>query len=423
MRFVLAWLFVLGLCLPALSAEPTRVLVVGTIHGNHESNPNYSFSDLVNILAAYTPDAICVEIRPEDFRQRSYLKEMMMAAIFGLDRGLKVYPVDWWGAGDDRARRSAYMKTPEYEAKFKEEERLVAANEVMQEFDKTHGSLGKIWNENREGYAFFNGEEYNRYIEEMYAVSMAVYGDGPMNLSYRTRNERILELIENAVEENPGRRVIVLTGAEHKHYFDRALATLPGVELVKLVDLLPLSPAPLSENIARFLKDNLAKGYFEESTPAGVDQLYSGAFVPLVHGMGMDSSPETIPLENLPKTKPLFDEWQRYAPDSALLQFELAWVDFLAEDYRQAVGRLETIRERLDQIPEGQRVFVKSIFDRNLGLCHDLLGEREQARECYLKGEAVCRELGYTDPYIKSLFRDLKHHPYERKVAVPPAGN
>jgi hypothetical protein len=408
----------LGFGLPVLQAEPTRVLVIGTIHGNHESNPNYSYQDLVNILATFGPDAVCVEIRPQDFRRNSYLKEMMMASIYGLDRGLKVNPVDWWGTRDDRAERDAFMKTPEYKIKLKEEERLVAANKVMQDFEKKYGSLEKLWDENKLGYEFFNGEEYNRYIEEMYGVTMAVYGDGPMNLSYRTRNDKMMELIKKALDENPGRRVVVLTGAEHKHYFDRALAAMPGVSPVKLADILPFRPAPLGANISRFLKDNLALGYFDDSTPGGVDNLFQGAFVPLVHGMGMDGAPETIPLENLPKTKPLFDEWQSRNPDSALLQFELAWVDFLAADYRTAIGRLEKIRDRLDQIPEANRNFVKSVFDRNLGLCHDLLGERDKAIECYKNGKAVGRQLKYSEPYLKHIFRDLEAHPYQRKAAA-----
>ena len=171
------------------------------------------------------------------------------------------------------------MKTPEYKEKLKKEDALVAANKVMVEFDKKYGGLDKLWDENKLGYEFFNGEEYNRYIEEMYGVSMAVYGDGPMNLSYRTRNDKMMELIRKALDENPGRRVVVLTGAEHKHYFDRALRSMPGVALVKLADILPLKPAPLGENVAGFLKTNLARGYFDDSTPDGLDQIYSGALV------------------------------------------------------------------------------------------------------------------------------------------------
>jgi tetratricopeptide (TPR) repeat protein len=344
------------------------------------------------------------------------------AFCLGLDRGLKVYPVDWWGTGDDRAKRDEYMKSPEYGARAKEEERLVAASKVMQDFERKHGSLTELWKANKHGYEFFNGDEYNRYVEEMYGISMTVHGDGPMNLSYRTRNDKMMEMIRKAVDENPGRRVCVLTGAEHKHYFDRAVATLPGVKVVKLAEILPLRPSPLGKNVEGFLKDNLARGYFDDSTPAGVDELYLGALVPLLHGMGMDGAPETIPAENLPKARPLLDEWRSRNPGSTLLQFELAWVDFLASDYRRAIARLEKIRDQLDRIPEAHRSFVKSVFDRNLGLCHDLLGEREKAIESYRKGKAVCRELKYGDRYVKYLFRELMESPYQRKPLDPPAG-
>lgn len=411
---VMVSLLLLGFCVKSFSAQPTRVLVIGTIHGNHETNRHYTYQDVVNILSTFAPDAICVEIRPADYRKNSYLKEMMLASIFGIERGLSVYPIDWWSTGDDRTRRSTYITTPEYKVKQKVEERLVSENKVMQEFEKKYGSLDKLWNSGTKGYDFFNGEEYNRYIEEMYGVSEAVYGDGPMNLSYKMRNDSMMVLIRNALQGHSGGRVVVLTGAEHKHYFDRMLAAMPNVELVKLSNILPLHSAPLSVTVIRFLEDNLAKGYFEESNMEGVDQLYYGALVPLIHGMGMDGAPETIPHENLPKAKRLLDEWRCHTHESALLQFECSWVDFLSSEYRQAIDHLEAIRGRLDQIPEGQLNFVKSVFDRNLGLCHDLLGEREKALECYTIGERICRSLGYSDRYIKYLFRDFTEHPYRR---------
>ncbi|MDR0231035.1 MAG: hypothetical protein LBI82_02830 [Dysgonamonadaceae bacterium] len=34
----------------------TQVLVIGTIHQSHESNPNYSYQDLVNILETGIPN-------------------------------------------------------------------------------------------------------------------------------------------------------------------------------------------------------------------------------------------------------------------------------------------------------------------------------------------------------------------------------
>lgn len=289
---------------------------------------------------------------------------------------------------------------------------MVVANEVMQEFEKKYIDLRTLWNENKKGYEFFNGEEYNRYIREMYGISMTVYGDGPMNLSYKTRNSKMFELIENALNENPGKRVIVLTGAEHKHYFDLALASITSVKLVNLKDILPLQTISPDTNIVSFLRDNLANGYFDDLTPEGIDQLYSGALVPLIHGMGMDNDPNTIPIGNLPKTKPLLDKWSSLHPNSALLQFEIAWVDFLASDYKKAAIRLEKIRDRLNEIPDAQQSFVKSFFYRNLGFCYDMVGEHKKAVSCYNDGEAACKKLEFSEFYIKSIYKDYQEHPY-----------
>ena len=77
----------MGLCFFAETKAQTKteVLVIGTIHNGHDNNPNYSEQDILNILGTYNPDVICVEIPPSYFRKQSYLKEMMIASIYGFD--------------------------------------------------------------------------------------------------------------------------------------------------------------------------------------------------------------------------------------------------------------------------------------------------------------------------------------------------
>ncbi len=79
--FSLTLLFAIVLFSCSLKNNRTQVLVIGTIHESHKSNPNYTHQDIVNILGTYNPDVICVEIPPSYFRKRSYLKEMMIASI------------------------------------------------------------------------------------------------------------------------------------------------------------------------------------------------------------------------------------------------------------------------------------------------------------------------------------------------------
>lgn len=397
-------------------SDSTKVLVIGTIHGNHETSKNYSYQDLYNILITFHPDAICVEIPPDYFRKVSYLKEMMMAAIYGTENSIKVYPIDWWPSGDSRASRKEYEKTEEYKIKEKQYDELEKSSIIMQNFNKKYGSLDSLWKENKEGYRFFNGDEYNDYIREMYAINIAVFGDGPMNLSYITRNDKMLELINNAVAENKNKRIVILTGAEHKHYFDIELSKRTDLKLVALKDILPLKEEKPGKNITDFIEKNLARNYYNVSgSKENIDMMYQGAVISLIHGPGMDHDPSIIPDANIGKAKAILKEWKSDYPNSAYLQFETAWIEFLEGNYKQSAAILESIASRLDEVPQNSQWFIKTFYYRNLGFCYDALGEREKAINCYNDGIEMSKKLGFQDNYVKMTFMSYLEEPYKAK--------
>ncbi len=399
-----------------INPDSTKVLVIGTIHGNHETNKNYSYQDLLNILTTFRPDAICVEIPPDYFRKRSYLKEMMLASILGIEHSINVYPIDWWPSEDNRVNRNEYVKTEEYKLKEKQYYELERSNEIMQNFYEKYGSLDSLWNENKQGYQFFNEEEYNDYIREMYAINIAVFGDGPMNLSYQTRNSKMLELINNAVAENKNKRIIVLTGAEHKHYFDIELSKRTDLKLVKFKDILPLREEKPSKNITDFIEKNLARDYYDVTeSKENIDMMYQGALISLIHGLGMDHDPSIIPDTNIGQAKVILEEWKSDYPNSAYLQFEIAWVEFLEGNYKQSAAILESIAFRLDEIPESTQWFIKTFYFRNLGFCYDMIGEREKAINCYNDGIAMCKKLGTKEFYVKLTYKNYLAEPYKGK--------
>ncbi|MEI7492256.1 MAG: DUF5694 domain-containing protein [Bacteroidota bacterium] len=417
---VFAGILIFGLFLssPGIAMQPadsTKVLVVATIHGNHESNKNYTYTDILKILSTFQPDAICVEIPESYFRKSSYLKEMMLATIYGTEHSAKVYPIDWWPPVDNRAARDKYVKTEEYKLKEKQYYELEKSNEIMQDFYKKYGSLDSVWNENKQGYQFFNGEEYNDYIREMYAINMAVFGDGPMNLSYQTRNSKMLELINIAVAENNNKRIIILTGAEHKHYFDIELAKRTDLKLLKLKDILPLREEKPSKNITDFIEKNLARNYYDVTDKQAIDMMYDGALISLLHGEGMDDDPDIIPKENVRKAIPILHQWEAENPKSAYLEFNYAWVEFLQGNYKKSIVKLKAIENRLDEIPEGSQWFVKAFYFRNLGFCYDMLGMRGEAVQSYKAGVEMCKKLGTKDWYIKSVYKNYIEIPYEGK--------
>jgi len=391
--------------------DPTQVLVVGTIHQEHRTNPNYTYEQLLQIVGRYDPDVICVEIRPEDFRRVPYLTEMVAATIWGSTRGRRVYPIDWWTENPNaRLQRDSMMQAPDYGERKAVEDSLTSTNPVIREFDAKHGEWSSYAKTG--SYEFFNGEEYNDYIAEGYRISMEVWGDSPMNLLYRTRNERMMDLIRAAIRENPGRRLIVLTGAEHKHYFDRALTSEPGVELLGLGAVLPLEPTPLDPEVRKYLTDNRADAYFDMDTPEGTDLAFAGALLPLLHGPDMDFEPTKIPASNLAKARVHLAEWQARRPDSPLLHYNLGWVAFLESSPADALGHYEIVLAHLDEIAPGQRDFVRKTIHRNIGLALDLLGKREQAIAAYEQGERLFDEMGGPAWQKQALFRDYRTVPF-----------
>jgi hypothetical protein len=364
-----------GLFLNAYPPPKTQALVVGTIHDRHARNENYSYADVVHILATYDPDLICVEIRPQDFRREPYLKEMMLATVWGLSHGKKVAPIDWWqDAHNDRQIRDELAKQPEYVEKEKQLQRLRAQSAVIARYEKLYGPADKEdqWGAHQ-GYRFWNSKDYNDFYTEEYRLSMQVYGDSPINLHYLTRNNHMMELTWSAIRENSSHRVIVLTGSEHKHVFDREFRKNPDVETFELDGLLPLQRGALEPAIAKFLDEDDDLAYFEPGFPRDLDTYYADKLVPLVHGPDMDVYPGKIPAGNIERAGKVL---------------ERAWMEFLGGDYASAIKLSGQLTGRIDA-GKVSEPFVRVETYLNLDRSYDMLNQRSDALACYHRVEAL----------------------------------
>ncbi len=393
----------------------TEVLVVGTIHDRHGSNPNYSYEHVARILDTFDPDAICVEIRPEDFRRKPYLKEMHLATVWGLSQGKPVYPIDWWGPGDDRKTRAELAQQPEFQEKQARLDRLRADSPIIGAFEKKHGDFDR---DNTLGYRFWNGDDYAQYFAEDYHLSLEVYGDSPFNLHYLTRNAHMMDLIWAAIAEKPGRRVAVLTGSEHKHFFDRELGRSPKVHLVSFESILPLTERPLARPMLAFLDADDDLLYYEEGAIEDFDRHFADKLVPLVHGPDMDVKPETIPGRNVAVAERVVERWQRMSPPSDARRFEEAWLRFLRRDYS---GAIELYSDLASKVEAGSLTdpFRRSSTYVNLGRCYDLLGEREKALSAYRRVEAILRQDGQ-EAKARYVLQDYLTKPCQRPGAGGP---
>ncbi len=404
-------ILLVALYLASCKQHYSQVLVVGTIHQKHRANERYSYRHILQILDTFNPDVICVEIRPEEFRKKLYLKEMVLAAIYGLEHGKKVYPIDWWTEGNSREERKKYMETSEYTEKNKLLENLTEKNTIIQAFKKNYGE----WEEfsTAQDYSFFSGQEYNDFKSEAADISLYVYGNHCMNGYWQTRNQNMFARIKKVIEENKGKRIIVLTGADHKYFFDRALENLPELDVVDLSDILPLDSYSADDELNIYYAKGLVNQYFNIA-PEKAENTFRPALIPFVHGPNMDFRPEIIPQTNIEAAKVILDAWQKIQPESILLDFELGWYYFLVLDHENALNCFERVVPKMEKIESDfYKGFVREFIYRNMGFCYDLLGEREKAVEFYVFGEQILEKFGKPESYKKAVYRDFKHKPFQ----------
>lgn len=194
---------------------------------------------------------------------------MMLATIYGIENQMNVYPIDWWedNMKHIRGERAEYYKTDEYKQKNELYEQKVAGSEIIQAFNSKYGGMDTIWQDNNCDYKFINGSDYNDFIRERYSLNMGVFGDGLVNMFWEKRNAKMMDLINNTIKENRGGRIIILTGAEHKYYFDDALSQRDDIELVNTEDISPLREIEFGKGITYYLELNIAKDYFDSTLP------------------------------------------------------------------------------------------------------------------------------------------------------------
>lgn len=394
---------------PIPNSKESVVLTIGTIHGEHRDNPNYSYEDIYHILATFKPDVICVEIPPSYFRERPYLTEMMLAVIYGFQHKKEVYPIDWWTDADWRGERRVYMSTAAYKQKKTVFDSLVKSNDTIQAFINKYGTEEDLWKKNRMGYRFFNGKDYNNYTREMYHATIAAFGDGCMNLYSEDRNKRMMDLINEAIVHNEGKRVVILTGAEHKYFFDRELLKNHEITLMQLDSLLPLSSEKPDSVIGEFIDKGLAQGYYTKD-----ETMYRTALTPLVHSYGMDDDPASIPGKNIDKAAWIIRKWETSKTNSPFLDFEKAWVCFLQKDYHNAIDLSGKMKGLLEKIPQEEQDFIISFFWRNLGFCYDMVGKRQLAISAYRKGKEYCKSIGMSKEDIQDIYHNYETLPYHQ---------
>ena len=224
--------------------QETEVLVLPTIHGAHEVNENYTYDDLLQLVKSYEPDVIGVEIRPEDFQMSTdsldlfYPLEMIMVrdSFPG-----KVSGIDYYNEETRNIRVSRKMFSDTVSEMYRinrltQDMRLDST--FVAAYEKTR--IPKIQEEQRKMAMQYSAEEflkgrYDSITGLQYKIEDSLFQNSPYAAYPVFNNRRDLQITLNALElvdENPGKKILILVGANHRNRLVDSLENRQ-VDLVK----------------------------------------------------------------------------------------------------------------------------------------------------------------------------------------------
>lgn len=249
MKHKLVLLLVLLIGISPVFAQKTELLILPTIHGGHKKNVKYNFDHVRNIIKNFNPDIIALEIRPEDMDQdTSYLKaffnpEMIMFKLEFPEA--KKVGIDYMGSDvEGKLLPPDFMKDTIGEfGKFRAMNQKLMRDSAIVKARIAKG-LPAIISKRTHMMATLSANElmegtYDGLTEEFTKGQTAVL----LNTAYQyyddfqvKRDQRIADNIKETALENKGKRIIVLTGANHRNRAFRLMKKEPSVKLINAVN-------------------------------------------------------------------------------------------------------------------------------------------------------------------------------------------
>ncbi len=236
--------------------QKTTVILVGTIHGAHYTNPEYSPAILKQIILSIKPDAILNELplshvdpngRPF-YRDPNKHPENWASDTIASQLGIKQIPFD-------RPDRQENFKKTDY---FEKEKR---AKELSNKWEKEISAkepncvdlkmlaIGGLAAQAQTKFTrpeTINSDAFDLIINIKHTVFYEIapqilakyngYETAASDFTFlaeqwKERNEIMAKNIIKAAKENPGKRLVVITGCEHRYILRDLLAKEQCIEL------------------------------------------------------------------------------------------------------------------------------------------------------------------------------------------------
>lgn len=231
-----------------VTANPAQVQLLATIHKFHASNRLYPYEKVTALIRNFNPDLIAIEIRPEDLQEaQTYLAQfypLEMRQVLLDFPPEKIRGLDWYGnemkgkklPPDVFKNESTELgKIKRLEMQMNHDSLVAPKLLPLEALGQKQVELAKTASPAQ----LYNGG-YDAITQQFYTV-LEAGAKGTRFEEYtnfnRLRDEIISENIFKLVKENPGKRIMVLIGANHH---SRAVNVLKSLS-PDYVNLIPVT--------------------------------------------------------------------------------------------------------------------------------------------------------------------------------------
>ena len=252
-----------------MSAQPTETILIGTIHGSHNRNPNYGPQHLEEILLALRPAGICVELYPALFNPDGSLQNEVVANLNYPENGAADRAARALGAPllpfDRENRNEHYAQTHHHEREERASAHLEAwlSRLAAHDADSTDLRIARLAEDatkaqldldHRAGPEIINAPAYDHLIRIKHSLWDHILpaliahhpdhqqADGDFEFlrdEWQERNHIMADNIATIAAEYPGRRIAVLTGSEHRYLLRDLLTPNPAITLSEFWQIAP----------------------------------------------------------------------------------------------------------------------------------------------------------------------------------------
>lgn len=233
----------------SIYAQKTELLILPTIHGGHKKNVNYNFGHVRNIIKNFKPDIIAVEIRPEDMNMDTvYLKAFFNPEMIMFKNEFpeaKKYGIDYMGSDvEGKMLPVDFMKDTIGEfGRFRAMNQKLMRDSTIVKARIAKG-LPAIIAKRSEMMATLSANElmegtYDALTEEFTIGQTAVLRNTPYQYydDFQVkRDQRIADNIRAVALKNKGKRIIVLTGANHHNRAYKLMSKEKSVNLISVAN-------------------------------------------------------------------------------------------------------------------------------------------------------------------------------------------